>query len=312
MPLILFIVTFFLFLLAGGYHFARMVIYPQVTPFEETRRREVETGRLIEAEYLPWPKEEVRIRSPFGYDLAAVYHPLPGSQRTIVLTHGITWSLYGMVIYAGLFRKRGFNVLLYDIRHHGRSGGPNTSFGYYEKQDLKTVVDWAFSRLDPGGIIGTAGVSLGAVTTLQHAAIDPRIAFAIADCPYSNLNDLLTYRMRQDYHLPPFPLLNLANFFVRRMAGWTFEEASPIRAISQVETPVFFSHGQNDRYILPQMSIDLYNAKTRGVRMLYLAPNAGHAEALWRNPVEYEQKLEDFLVVAGIQREDSPAAVPER
>jgi fermentation-respiration switch protein FrsA (DUF1100 family) len=295
MPFILLLAATTLLLLAAGYFFARQVIYPKVFPFEETLRQEVESGRLIETDYQTWPKEEVRIRSPFDYELFAVYHPLDGAQRTIVLTHGITWSLYGMVLYAVLFRKRGFNVLLYDIRNHGRSGGQNTSFGFYEKQDLKTVVDWAFSRLGKDGMVGTAGLSLGAATTLQHAAIDSRITFAIADCSFSDLRGLLAYRMRQDYHLPPFPLLNLANFFVRLMAGWTFEQVSPIGAISQVETPIFFSHGQFDRYILPQMSVDLYNAKTHGLRSIYLAPNAGHAEALWKNQAEYDQRLEDFL-----------------
>jgi fermentation-respiration switch protein FrsA (DUF1100 family) len=314
-PIIISLITIIVFLLAAGYHFARLVIYPKVIPVEETFRQEVENGRLVEMEYLSWPREEVRIRSPFGYDLYSVYHPLEGAQRTIVLTHGISWSLYGMVIYAGLFRRRGFNVLLYDIRHHGRSGGKDTSFGIYEKQDLKAVVDWAFSRLEHGGIVGTAGLSLGAATTLAHAAIDQRIAFAIAGCPFSDLRALLTYRLRQEYHLPPFPLLNVASYFVRHLAGWTFEQASPIQAVSQVETPIFLSHGQNDTYILPQMSIDLYNAKMRGIRALYLAPNAGHAEALWKNPVEYDQKLGAFLqdILPGIMQDrTAPAIQPGR
>ncbi len=64
---------------------------------------------------------------------------------------------------------------------------------------------------------------------------------------------------------------------------------------------MFFTHGLNDRYILPQMSVDLYNAKSNGIRKLYLAPNAGHAEALWKNPVEYDEKLEEFLNEVGIE-----------
>jgi uncharacterized protein len=289
-----------LLLLACGYYFARLVIYPRVFPFEEVLQTEVECGRLNQAEYGLWPRERVWIPSQFGYKLFAIYHPVEGARRTVILTHGITWCYYGMVLYASLFRKRGFNVLLYDIRNHGRSGGKNTSFGYFEKQDLKTLVDWAFTRLKPGGTVGTFGLSLGAVTTLQHAAIDPRIAFAISDCAFSSLPEQLAYLMRRDYHLPPFPLLSLANIFVRLIAGWSFSQASPIITIGQVETPVFFIHGQNDTYILPKMSVDLYHAKTLGIRKLFLAPNAAHAESLPHNLAEYDQLLGEFLHEIGI------------
>ncbi len=70
---------------------------------------------------------------------------------------------------------------------------------------LQILVDWAFQQLDETGIVGTHGESLGAATTLQHAAIDKRISFAIADCPFSDLTELLKYRFKEDYHLPALP-----------------------------------------------------------------------------------------------------------
>ena len=286
--------------LLAGYYFSRLVIYPKIFPYEETYRLDIEHGRLVEDLYKPWPKEEVLIDSPFGYQLFAIYHPHPGSQRTVVVSHGITWSLYGSVKYAALFYQRGYNVLLYDLRHHGRSQGPNTSFGFYEKEDLKAVVDYAFRRLGGQGIVGTVGESLGAETTLQHAGIDPRIAFVLADCSYSDLPDLLSFRLRKDYHLPAFPLLNLANFFTWISAGWKFNQASPIHCIPQIMTPIFFVHGQKDTYIPPRMSMEMYEAKKLGHRKIYLAPNAIHAESLITNPVEYDQQLGEFLSEIGL------------
>lgn len=287
-------------LLAAGYYFARVALYPRVYEVGYTLNHEIEVGHIIEDEYQPWPKQEVRIRSPYGYDLFAIYHPSENAQKTVVISHGITWSLYGSVKYAALFRKRGYNVLLYDLRNHGRSGGSNTTFGFYEKYDLKAVVDWAFARLGPGGKVGTLGESLGAGITLQHAAIDARIAFSIADCPFSDLTELFNYRLKQEYHLPAFPLLNVASLISGFLTGMRFETISPIRAMSKIETPILFIHGKEDRYICPEMSVALYNAKTHGPRQLYLAPNAGHAQSLSKNRVEYDQQVGEFLRSIGL------------
>lgn len=292
---LLILIFLLLFLLSLGYYFARLVIYPKIVPFQQTYEHALGTGEIIESELKSWPKEELRIRSRFGYDLYAAYFPVDGSLKTVVFSHGITWSLYGMLKYALLLRSHGFNLLLYDLRNHGQSGGTNTSFGYYEKFDLVTIVDWALARLGPGGVVGTFGESLGAATTLQHAAIDSRIAFAIADCPFSDLTDLLSIRIKDEYYLPSFPFIPLANLFTRILAGWWFKDASPIRCMTHIEAPVLLVHGKADTYIPPRMSIDLYRAKTRGCRRLYLAPDAGHAHSLLRNPIEYAQKLDAFL-----------------
>ena len=206
---------------------------------EETRRSEIENARYNEAEYNQWQRDELTISSSFGYELACVYFPLEDADRTVVLSHGITWSRYGSIKYMPIFRKRGFNILVYDLRNHGLSGGNNTTFGLYEKFDLQILVDWAFQQLGEDGIVGTHGELLGAATTLQHAAIDHRISFAIADCPFSDLAELLKYRFKSDYHFPAFPLINLSSLVCKLLASMPFKSVSPIRDIPAITTPIF-------------------------------------------------------------------------
>lgn len=297
-PILLLLIIALLF---AGYYFARVALYPRVYEVSYTLSHEVEAGYFTLEEFRMWPQEEVTIHSPFGYPLFAVYLPHENSQKTVVISHGITWSLYGSVKYAILFRQRGFNVLLYDLRNHGRSGGSNTTFGYYEKHDLKAVVDWAFQRLGEGGIVGTFGESLGAATTLQNAAIDPRLSFAIADCAYSDLVDLFTYRLKVEYHLPPFPLLKAASLVSYWMTGMRFEQVSPIHDVANVETPIFFIHGSQDDYIQPSMSVAMYRAKTKGIRKLYIAEGAKHAQSLSIDRAAYDRQLGEFLQSIGLE-----------
>jgi len=289
-----------LLVLLGGYILCIRVIYPKVYPVEETRRLEIEAKNLDPADFDSWEKEEVHIHSDRGYDLYAIYLPQPGSRRTVVLSHGITYSLYGSIKYAALFRSRGCNLLLYELRNHGRNPRLNTTFGFYEKHDLRQVVDWAFSRLGPGGKVGTMGESMGGAITLEEAKDDPRLSFAMADCAYSDLNDLLAYRRAEEMpFMPAWPFIPLASWFAKRITGMRFEDVSPIRGLEALETPVFFAHGVDDRFIPPDMSIAMYDNKTRGMRRLYLAPNARHAEALVKNRAEYDRLVGSFLQETG-------------
>ncbi len=284
-----------LILLAAGYYFSRQVLYPKTFPWKKTYEIEVENGRIRPQEYDSLVKEEIIIRSPNGYDLFAIYFPLPDATQTVIISHGITYTLFGSVKYINIFQNLGLNVLIYDLRNHGQSGGQNTTYGLYEKFDLKACVDWVLNRNGETGAIGTMGESMGAVISLEHAAIDPRIDFVISDCPFADLTQVLTYRLKQDFHLPAFPLIPLSNWFCKKTAGLNFKNVSPIEEVKSVTTPILFIHGTEDDYTLPTDSEAMFRAKIKGIKMLYLAPNAGHAQAYWLNQEDYTKKVQNFL-----------------
>lgn len=281
-------------LFAGSYHFSNVALKPKTFDYDETYNIELERGRIVKEEFEALQKDEVFIKSPYGYAIHGFYFPNGTSKKTVIFAHGITYTLYGSVKYIDMFIKRGFNILIYDHRFHGRSGGNYCSFGYYEKYDLKACTDWVLALNGEDSIVGLHGESMGAATVLQNLKIDDRIAFCIADCPYSSLTGILKHRLKVDFHLPGFPLMSLASLVSKLRFQIFFRDVSPIEDIKNVKTPIFFIHGEKDTYIPKQMSIDMYNTK-QGKKKLYIAPNADHAQAYLENKEEYNKLVDEFL-----------------
>lgn len=296
--LIAIILIIILILAIASVFFANLASKPKVWDHDETYTVDRDNGKINEEWYNSLPKEPVTISSPYGYQLDGILFPVENSKKVIIFCHGITWSKYGSVKYMNMFYKRGFNVLIYDHRNHGRSGGNFTTFGYFEKYDLNACVDFVLQRFGKDAYIGVHGESMGAGTALQHCAIDNRVSFYIADCPYSDLMQLFKIRLKEEFKLPGFPILYTSSVVSKIKYKFFYKEISPIRDIKDVETPILFIHGQQDTYIPNQMSIDMYNIK-KGVKKLYLAPNAGHADSYWQNREEYEKIVEAFLKEIG-------------
>ncbi|MHB8856343.1 MAG: alpha/beta hydrolase [Bellilinea sp.] len=299
--LVLIIPVAILFLIVVvGLWLVKQAFYPRKFTYEKSYDLEVEHGRLNDTEFQSWSKQEVTIRSPHGYDLSGTWFPLTDSSKTIIMLHGLSYTRAGMIKYIPVFRRRGFNVLIYDQRFFGRSGGLNTSYGFYEKNDLKAAFDWVAEKTGPQGIIGTLGESMGGAIVLQHGAIDPRPAFIIADSSYADLREAMALRLHNEYHFPAFPLLNIGAWLITVFGDFNFSQVIPERDVANLQMPILFVHSLEDKEVPPSHGRRLFAAKRRGLRRLYLAPDAGHVEAAWRDRAAYDREVGEFLNDAGI------------
>ncbi len=282
-------------LLLAGFYFSTRILYPRVQSRQYWMQVDQDAGLIDPLAWEKQPKEAVQVPSPYGYTLAGYFVPFPGSHKTVIILHGITASIGTSIKYMDIFQRHGFNVLLMDLRMHGESGGRNCTYGYYEKYDLKATVDWVYQRMGMGGVVGVHGESLGASIALQYAAVDDRAGFIVANCGYSDLRELLAYRLKYDYHLPGWLFLPLSDFFCTIISGMSFDAVSPIRDIPHIQAPVCFIHGADDKYVPLEMAKQMFNAKLRGIRHLYVASGARHAEAYVVDAEAYGKNIEEFL-----------------
>ena len=243
----------------------------------------------------------VSIKSSFGYNLSGTYifNPKP-TNNTIILVHGIGCDRWEAMKYSDMYLDMGFNVLAYDSRAAGNSGGKDITLGFFEKTDLDNVVKWV-KWVNPKAIIGVHGESLGAVTALLQAKLDQsekNVNFYVVDSPYSDLWELMNIKLSRDLR-PNFQpaaafILFYSNIIALKKSNFSLYAVSPITAISDIKTPIMFIHGSNDTFIPASMSLELYLRK-QGPKGIYISPGAEHAMSYITNKEEYIAKVKQFL-----------------
>jgi hypothetical protein len=286
-------------LLAISYYISGKVLNPDAKDYDKTFRMELENKHFTKDYYDSLPKEELYLQSPYGYKMHAIYIPNSSSKKTVILVHGRTHSLMGSYKYVDIFRKRGFNALLVDNRNHGKSGGENSTFGYFERYDIKAWVDWVFEKTGQNSLVGFHGESLGAVISLMHMTVDKRPDFYVIDSPMANLSSTLGHSLKEDYGLPAFPLIPLTSLMSKMRGAMFFDDISPIQFIGDVKVPVFFIHGENDNYSLSENSKQLFESHP-GHKKLWICPDAGHTQCVIINGKAYDRKIGEFLESIGI------------
>lgn len=290
-----YLLSFFLLFISFGFYVSNRIMYMRKKEDDFIFQREMEAGRVDPTELERLPKREILIPSHFGYHLKALVIEPHNTNRYIIFCHGVTENKVNSIKYLNLFLERGFNGIIYDHRRHGESGGKTTSYGYYEKFDLKTIVDWL--KLDRGADLelGIHGESMGAATMLLYAGgIEDGADFYVADCPFSDFQEQLAYRLKTEMKLPPKLFLPVADLFIKMREKYSLKEVSPISVIDHIKKPILFIHSKKDDFILPTMTEELYKQK-KGPKRLFIAENGIHAQSFNENREQYEQVVDEFL-----------------
>ncbi len=257
--------------------------------------REIIAKRFDERWYETVRKENMWIESPNGYLLRAVFLKPLDTEKTVIICHGVTENKINSMKYARLFERLGFNSVVFDHRRHGDSGGKTTSFGYYEKIDLQTIVHAVRERIGKRALLGIHGESMGAATTLLYAGTFKNEAdFYVVDCPFSDFSEQILHILRINTPLRSTMALRVANVFLKMRDGYTLGLVSPREVVKNITKPVLFIHSLEDDFILPYMTKELYEAK-EGPKMLKLFDKGAHAKSFNDNPLLYEKTVLEFL-----------------
>ena len=193
-----------------------------------------------------------------------------------VLVHGMaaTKDHPELVAVGEALSANGINVLTYDARGHGESGGICT-LGDAERYDVAAAVERAREWELP---IVVVGASMGGIAVLRHAADDPDLAGVVT---VSSPADWRLHRSPGTILLAAIVrsragrALAARRFHVRLSPHWTNPE-SPRSLAERLAAPLAVVHGQKDKFIPTYEAQALYTSGS-GPRRLFMVEGMGHA-----------------------------------
>ena len=242
------------------------------------------------------PSETVRFLAADGTPLEGWTIPADPDQRWLILCHGLGSNRADLLDIAAGLHHAGFNLLLFDFRGHGSSGGHVTSFGWTEQRDLEGAL--AFLGQQPeiaAKPYGVYGISLGASVALMVAARDERIGAVAADSPYTNLEDTLGRHLTLMYPFPKIPFLWFVLATYRLRFGVWPRDISPEDSAARLHPrPLLLIQGAKD----PRMPVEGAQQMFDGAgnpKELWVIEGAGHLEGFSRDPGAYQARLVKFF-----------------
>ena len=249
-----------LYLVGITLRYVNRIIYPKTKTYDVARERVIKQGYYPEEYIDSLSYEPLNLKSPYGYMINGRIYP-NDSNRFIIIVHGITMNIYGALKYLPFFYKKGFNVVVFDLRNHGETGGDTTTYGHFEKWDLNTVTDHLYKTYGNEISVGVHGESMGGTISMLNMAMDKRIRYGIIDCAFSDLPELLLLKLQQDSRLKSKKLIAFVNLFIKIRAGFSIEDVSPLKELPTIHQPILFIHGDQDTYVPMSMTKAMYAFK---------------------------------------------------
>lgn len=193
--------------------------------------------------------ENVVFSSDDGIDLSGWYIPAPDSSKVIIFVHGHGADRHEGMRWFTSVHTAGFNILAFDLRNSGQSGGDFSSMSYFERQDVIAAVDFLQNEKNLKSI-GVFGTSMGAVTSIMAMDQDPRISAGVFEAGWANLEDLLSEVFSKYVGLPRVPFLSFTTWLFQFRSGVDMTAVNPETVVANIAPrPVFIIHCEGDELI---------------------------------------------------------------
>jgi dienelactone hydrolase len=187
----------------------------------------------------------------------------------------------------------GYNVLLFDLRGRGISGGTGHSLAN-AGEDIGGAVDYLVSRGFDTGDICIMGFCSGAALSTYYVSSNEVGALILDGC-FIRISTMVI-REAQGVGVHPF----FTTMFLpglHAMAGliYGYEEVNPVDVVDDIKCPILFIHEEEDAFVTTEETRELYRASDNPRDEIWEILNAEHSEGFLIDPEEYIGKVIGFL-----------------
>jgi pimeloyl-ACP methyl ester carboxylesterase len=229
-----------------------------------------------------------------GISLRGWWSPGESSKPVIIFVHGLNRSRVEMLERAADANRRGYGVLLFDLRNHGDSSRAYTTIGIFESRDVCAASQFVMNKAANRPQI-LWGVSMGASSAILAAKRCPGFAAIISDSSFLSFRDTVGHHLTLLFHLPAFPIANLIVAITSYRAGFTPGDGDVEAAVRDLNIPILFIAGGADRRMPPSLAERMFRAAKNPVKQLLVIPGARHGEAFTTDRMTYLNSVYSFL-----------------
>lgn len=144
-------------------------------------------------------------------------------------------------------------VVTFDFSGSGHSEGEYVSLGWFEKDDIKAIVDY-LRESGQCSSVGLWGRSMGAVSSIMYCASDPLIAGMVLDSPFSSLKKLTEELCRRHSKIPLFICrlaLKLIRKTIKKKVKFDIFDLDTTKFAAQCYSPAVIGFGAQDAFVAP-------------------------------------------------------------
>ncbi len=238
--------------------------------------------------------ESVRFRSGDGTALFGAYLKGGSGHPGVVLCHGYFRDHFEPLETGIALNEAGYQVLLFDFRGCGRSGGSHTTVGYLETRDVLSAIEYLRSRMTGDEPLGVLGISMGAAAAIM-AAPSAEVGAVVADSPFAHLEGVMARKVR-DFtpHSWLVPLGWTSIVLGEALSGGDYRAVRPVDSVRSLDsTPMLVIYGERDEFISSDQIDELIQAMP-GPKELWIL-DRGHAMARVAYAEEYRARVLRFF-----------------